>query len=206
MPAPAYFTVKAPRQMEIKVKDSRFIAHLAPATTREAAEAFIARIVAEHPSATHNCSAYRIGAGDSAIFRSDDAGEPAGSAGKPILQALETRNIADAVLVVTRYFGGTKLGIGGLIRAYGAAAFAAIDQAVLLEKRPVAHLTIRFAYSHTGAVQAVLHRFSVQITDSEYGAEPAITVALDEAEQEAFVKALLDATRGEAVIRQHKLR
>ena len=124
-----YRTVATRVSHEIpKIKGSRFIATVAPAGSRAAAEAIVEALRDCHPGARHTCFAYRLGAaGD--VFRYADDGEPSGTAGRPILRQIEGRGLTAMVVVVTRYFGGTKLGAGGLLRAYAAAAGAGPDQA-----------------------------------------------------------------------------
>jgi len=112
---------------EIQRKNSRFIAHLDHATSREEAEGFITKITETYPDATHHVPAYIIGHGASKITHANDDGEPSGTAGHPALSVLEGSGLGDVVLVITRYFGGTKLGTGGLVRAYSDAARAVID-------------------------------------------------------------------------------
>lgn len=116
-----YDTIAARERHELKIKGSRFIASAAPVKTKEEALDFVESIRKEFHDATHNCYAYRLGEGG-LLFRAVDDGEPSGSAGKPILFSLQKASVSDVCLVVTRYFGGTKLGVGGLARAYSQAA------------------------------------------------------------------------------------
>ncbi|MED4161661.1 YigZ family protein, partial [Halalkalibacterium halodurans] len=116
----SYYTVKESGIHEISIQKSRFIAHLSRATSEEEAIEFIEQIKKEHWNATHNCSAYLIGENDQ-VQKANDDGEPSGTAGVPMLEVLKKRRLKDTVAVVTRYFGGVKLGAGGLIRAYGSA-------------------------------------------------------------------------------------
>ncbi len=121
-----YRTVAREGVHETEINRSRFICALAPAATEEEAQAFVARVRREHPAASHNCFAYVIGA-DAAVQKASDDGEPGGTAGVPMLQMLMRRDVRYAVAVVTRYYGGVKLGAGGLIRAYGGAVGEALD-------------------------------------------------------------------------------
>ncbi len=113
-----YYTVKESGTHEITIQRSRFIAHISRAETESEAQEFIQAIKKKYWDATHNCSAYLIGENDQ-IQKANDDGEPSGTAGVPILEVLKKRKLKDTVVVVTRYFGGIKLGAGGLIRAYG---------------------------------------------------------------------------------------
>ena len=149
-----------------KVKGSRFIASVGLAGTMEAAEAFREGIRHEFPDATHNCFAYRIAA---RVFRSGDDGEPSGSAGRPILQQIESRDLVRTVVVVTRYFGGTKLGVGGLVRAYGGAASEALEMAGVREVPITRRVRVRHPYERSGEVQSVLAALGLAPAASEFG-------------------------------------
>ncbi len=178
-----------------KIKGSRFIASLAPVGSAEAAMAFVEARREEFRDATHGCFAWRLGSGDDE-WRASDDGEPSGSAGRPILREIDGRRLTDTVVVVTRYFGGTKLGTGGLIRAYGGAAAAALDLAKIVERPVVETLRLRYAYDASGAVQGVLSAFDLDPIGSEYGAEVQIDVAVPVADVDQLKAALADATRG----------
>ncbi|MDP4171543.1 MAG: YigZ family protein, partial [Bacillota bacterium] len=129
----SYYTVKMAGEHEIIIDKSRFIAHIARAETEEQAQEFIQRIKKEHLDATHNCSAYLIGEND-LIQKANDDGEPSGTAGVPMLEVLKKRKLKDTVVVVTRYFGGIKLGAGGLIRAYGKSVSEGINEVGIVER------------------------------------------------------------------------
>ena len=143
-----YFTLGDYARAEIKVRGSRFIAEAIRVERVEDAEAEIAAIRKRAYNATHHCTAYRIGP-DGAIFRYNDDGEPNGTAGPPILRQIDTRHLTNTLVVVTRYYGGTKLGTGGLLRAYGDAAAEVLDAAPI-EERILRHcLRLRFGYDDT---------------------------------------------------------
>lgn len=143
MNEPGYLTVASPARAEIEVKRSRFVCDLARVTTEEEARAFIDQVRAGSREARHHCTAFILGP-DRATQRSNDDGEPSGTAGAPMLEVLRGRRLGDVVAVVTRWFGGTLLGTGGLIRAYGDAVGAAVDAAdvVRRERRAVVGLTV----------------------------------------------------------------
>jgi uncharacterized YigZ family protein len=144
---PPYRTIaEGLRHEPPKTKGSRHIATIAPVATTAAAEAVVARVRDEMPDATHHAFAWRLRAGDGPSglsFRSSDDGEPSGSAGRPILAQIDGRELTDVVVVVTRYFGGTKLGVGGLVRAYGGAAAEALDLAEIVEVVPEVTLRVQ---------------------------------------------------------------
>ncbi|GAB3880874.1 IMPACT family protein [Terrabacter terrigena] len=132
----SYLTLASPARAEIEVRRSRFVCDVAPATSEEAARAFVGQVRAGSRDARHHCTAYVLGP-DGATLRSNDDGEPSGTAGAPMLDVLRSHGLVDVVAVVTRWFGGTLLGTGGLIRAYGDALTAALEQARLrrMERR-----------------------------------------------------------------------
>ncbi len=190
---------RSTRHESPKVKGSRFIASLRPVASAESAMAFVEATREEHRDATHNCFAWRLGPGRDAMRTSDD-GEPSGTAGRPILQEIDGRRLTDLAVVVTRYYGGTKLGTGGLIRAYGGAAAAALDLAEIVERPLVETLRLAFSYDASGAIAGVLSAFGLEAIDSEYGARVELTVAVPVEETERLRAALGDATRGQVEI------
>ena len=138
-------------EAELREQGSRFFAFLAPAASREAALAFVEELRRRHPDATHHCFAWRLGWPPAE--RASDAGEPAGTAGQPILRQLAGANLTDVVGVVVRWFGGTKLGKGGLARAYGGATAAALERLVTREELPARELRLTLPYEQIGAVK-----------------------------------------------------
>jgi uncharacterized YigZ family protein len=195
-----YYSIVAPVETELKVKDSRFIAFLCAAESRQEAETHLAVHIRQYPDATHNCYAFRIGFDDQLIAKSSDAGEPAGTAGRPILQALERRHLTNIVAVVTRYFGGTKLGTGGLVRAYGSAIAAAIALADLTAIFPKQKLRLRYAYAQTVAVQRILRLVQAESLHQDYGAEVEQIVEMRAARSDESQRLLRDACAGKIKI------
>ena len=161
---------------ELREKGSRFLARLEPAVSEEAARERIAALAREHADATHCCWAYRLGW--PARERSADAGEPLGTAGPPILRALQTAAISDALLVVLRWFGGTKLGKGGLVRAYGGVARAAVAAAALEPRLHRLILEIEVAYPQLGAVQRLLQPPEVELLEQRFGERVVLRLAV----------------------------
>lgn len=151
----AFLTLAAPAAAETRVRGSTFIAFAAPARDEEGARACLAAREKEFWDATHNCSAWSLRGG---VRRANDAGEPSGSAGAPILAAIEGAGVTDCVVVVTRYFGGTKLGVGGLVRAYGDAAAEALAAAPRRQGVPAVRLRLAYPYAHTAAAMRGLER------------------------------------------------
>jgi uncharacterized YigZ family protein len=165
MPVSQSFTTIAESvRAELKVRGSRFIGTAIPVRSKEEATAELARIQKEFWDATHNCYAYRL-APDGLQYRFADDGEPSGSAGKPILFVIQQRELADVMVVVTRYFGGTKLGVGGLARAYGETAGAALDLATPVLKFPTDMARIFTTYEDMRAVRALVDRYAVRFEE-----------------------------------------
>lgn len=195
-----YYSIVARVETELKVKDSRFIAFLCAAESRQEAETRIAERLRQYPEATHHCYAFRVDFDEQLIAKSSDAGEPAGTAGRPILQALERRHLTNLVAVVTRYFGGTKLGTGGLVRAYGSATVAAIALADLTAIFPKQTLRLRYAYAQTAAVKKILRLVQAESLHENFGAEVVQAVAIRAARSDETQRLLRDACAGKIVI------
>lgn len=193
-----YRTVAREAVHETEINRSRFLCALAPAATEEEAQDFVARIRKEHPSASHNCFAYVIGA-DAGVQKASDDGEPGGTAGVPMLQMLLRRDMRYVVAVVTRYYGGVKLGAGGLIRAYGGAVGEALDAVGTLTRRRFRLATVTVDHQRAGKIQNDLRSAGGAVRDVRYGDEVTIEIGLPDADVEGFTAWLADATAGSAV-------
>jgi uncharacterized YigZ family protein len=199
-----YRTVGERASAAFTVQGSRFTGHLAPADTVDEAEAFVDEVRAEYDDATHNVPAYRVPAGDGASnspgdvmlreYSSDD-GEPTGSAGKPALNVLQQQEIRNVVAVVTRYYGGTNLGVGGLARAYSRAVKEGLDAAGVVDEEPHERFALAVAYDDSGTVRGVLESVGVEF-DADYDAEVTFEVRVPVAEAGALRDRLRSATSG----------
>ncbi|WP_455351809.1 YigZ family protein [Streptomyces sp. SYSU K217416] len=192
-----YRTVAREGVHETEISRSRFICALAPAATEQEAQDFVARIRKEHPAATHNCFAYVIGA-DASVQKASDDGEPGGTAGVPMLQMLMRREIRYAVAVVTRYYGGVKLGAGGLIRAYGGVVGEALDELGTLTRQRFRLATVTVDHQRAGKIENDLRSTGRAVRDVRYGESVAIEIGLPESEVEPFRAWLADTTAGTA--------
>ena len=190
-------TIRRGGEHETEIRKSRFICAMARVDSEEAARAFIAERRKEHWSANHNCTAYVLGE-DGGVQRSSDDGEPAGTAGVPMLEVLRHRRITDAVAVVTRYFGGTKLGAGGLIRAYGNSVSAAIEEFGLLERRRLLVVDVFADYVLGGRLESDLRDSALTVREVAYEDRVRIQVALPEAELPDVGTRLAELTGGKA--------
>ena len=150
------------------VQGSRFIGTLAASATEEVCRRFLSELKQEFPDATHHAYAFRIGAGSGLVERSSDDGEPAGSAGAPMLQVLQGNNVSDAVVIATRYFGGTKLGIGGLTRAYRDCARLSLEEASLKRREPADYFMLELSYEDLGQLNRLIESLGGKIRSAEY--------------------------------------
>ncbi|MEM7094907.1 MAG: YigZ family protein [Actinomycetota bacterium] len=176
------------------IKGSRFVATVAPVASEAEALALLDELRAEWPDASHHCSAWRLAT--PAIERASDDGEPSGSAGRPILAALVGRDVVDVAVIVTRWWGGTKLGVGGLVRAYGGTAAAALDLGEYDEWVPMAVVEFEHQHADTGAIERALAGLEVAELDIEWSTRVRRRVQLPEADVDSLWAALGDATSG----------
>lgn len=193
----SFRTIRSEFRHEIeKIKGSRFIGILTPVQDSDAALAALQRIREEFADARHHCWAWRLGA-DRDRFRFGDDGEPSGSAGRPILQALDGQELTDILAVVVRYFGGTKLGVGGLIRAYGGCAAETIGQAPIEVQRITETLRVQYGYELSNAVDATLAAYpEATLLDSDYGEVVTMTVAVPSEDSARFTAELNERSAG----------
>ncbi|MFD3524014.1 YigZ family protein [Streptomyces sp. NPDC058653] len=194
-----YRTVARRGIHETEVNRSRFICALAPATSEEEAQHFVAAVRREHPTATHNCFAYVIGA-DASVQRASDDGEPGGTAGTPMLQMLVRRDVRYVVAVVTRYYGGVKLGAGGLIRAYGGAVGEALDAVGTVTRQRYRLATIIVDHHRAGKLENELRATGRSVRDVRYAEIVTIGIGLPDAEVDDFRAWLADTTAGTALL------
>ena len=193
-----YRTVAGPGHAEFTISGSEFIGHARPVETVDAAEAFIDDVRAEYDDATHNVPAYRVRAEPLRAWASDD-GEPSGSAGKPALNVLDGQELQNVVVVVTRYFGGTELGVGGLVSAYSRAVTEAIDDAGVREERPHERFEIEVAYDDSGTVRSILESEGIEF-EGDYEADVHFEVRVPTADSDALRDRIASATSGRATV------
>lgn len=190
-----YKTVYREGKVSLIEKKSEFIGRIAFVKTKEAAEAFIQKIRDEGKDATHHCTAYIINE-DQSIQKYDDDGEPQKTAGPPILDVLKRNGLTNVVCVVTRYFGGTLLGAGGLIRAYSSVASAALDDAVVVEMHKALDITFTYDYTEHGSIENYMMQNGYPIIDTVFTDRVQVTTTVYETGYESFKNYLLDATSG----------
>jgi len=200
----AYRTLAGRGDASFEVQGSEFVGYASPVGTVEAAEAFVGEVRDRHGDATHNVPCYRVrvesgGPGGGHMLREyqSDDGEPTGSAGKPALNVLQQRDVENAVVVVTRYYGGTNLGVGGLARAYSRAVKDAVDAVGVVEQRPRERFAVTVEYDDSGTVRGILESADCEF-EADYGEDVAfdVTVAVEDAG--GLRERIADATSGRA--------
>ena len=194
-----YRTIKENGIHEIDIKKSRFICHIKRVETEEEAIAFIDDIKKEHWKATHNCSAYTLGMNDE-IQRAHDDGEPSGTAGVPMLEIFLKRELKNVVAVVTRYFGGVKLGAGGLIRAYGGSVNEAVNTIGVIERQLQLLIDVTVDYSQSGGVEHSLRQPNHTIQDISYTENVTFHCVVPVEEEEDFKQDIINWTSDTAKI------
>jgi uncharacterized YigZ family protein len=184
------------RRIENTVLNSRFIASVAPVFSVEEARQFIARIKNEYPDATHHVPAFIIGFGASVIAHCSDAGEPSGTAGRPMLAVLSGSGFGDIAVVVTRYFGGTKLGTGGLVRAYSDAVRQVLIDLPRAEKIPTHTILVAASYAWYARLQTLIRNHGGKVLEQDLAGDVTLTVQLPVDNFPEFQRVLTDASQG----------
>jgi uncharacterized YigZ family protein len=197
--APASYCVA-----EIEIKKSRFIAEAFPISSADQAKAFIEQVKVREPSANHHCSGFISGSpadtGKAGAYGFSDDGEPSGTAGKPIYNAIKGANVGGICIVVTRYFGGVKLGTGGLIRAYGDSARAVLDLLELAEVVPTREMKLTFPYSLTAFVDSVVHNKHLSVIDQQFAADVTYRIQVPEEDALAIKLVFEDGGKGQVAL------
>ncbi|MUK90813.1 YigZ family protein [Ornithinibacillus sp. L9] len=195
-----YFTVNKEGSDELVIQKSRFIGYVRRVETEGEAQGFIQEIKKKHHDATHNCSAYIIGENDQ-IQKANDDGEPSGTAGVPILEVLKKQHLKDTAVVVTRYFGGIKLGAGGLIRAYGSTTSQAIQTTGIVKRQLMQGFSVTVDYTLLGKLENLLRNSEDYILETiNYLENVEFIVFVQNGEEEAFEEWMVDLTNDQANI------
>lgn len=186
-----YYTISTPSQTEYKDRGSRFIAYAFPIASVDDFKKRLKELKEEHPNAAHHCFAYRIGT-DGNTFRSSDDGEPSGSAGKPILGQIDSKNITNVAVVVVRYFGGTLLGVPGLINAYKTSTSLALQLTPIIEKPVLVQYELEFDYTLMNDVMIFIKRYGAIIVQNEMQLFCLLVVGVPKAEENVFMDRITD--------------
>jgi len=195
----SYLTIGRDGEAEIEAKRSRFLCTLVRVEDETAARAVVDRLRRQHWDARHHCSAFVLGPpGPGQVERSSDDGEPAGTAGAPMLEVLRGRGVSDAVAVVTRWFGGTLLGAGGLVRAYGDAVRAGLDATGTLRRELVRELTLEVGHADAGRVESELRARGVAVLDTSYADRVVLRLGVAPDEEDRLHALVAELTSGSA--------
>lgn len=186
-----YFTISTKGSAEFKDRGSKFIALAYPIKNKEDFKLAMQEVKNLHPKANHYCFAYKIGL-DNTNFRSSDAGEPNGSAGKPILNAIESKNITDVLIIVVRYFGGTLLGVPGLINAYKTTASLALQTTQIVQKPVLQYFELEYDYTQTNAVMQVLKKLDATIIENNTQLFCQLKIAISKSRVAEFLYSFSD--------------
>lgn len=201
---PIYTILAAAVEHATEEKNSDFLTFLHPVTQREEAMAWVEQYRARYSDASHVCWAYVIGNTRQPLTQAfSDDGEPSGTAGKPMLHVLTERDIGNALAVVVRYFGGVKLGAGGLVRAYSAAVSEAVGKAEVVQITPQVNCSIHIDFAREALVRRLLQHYKGELLEAHYGADVSLEVQLAEADHLPFCQQLTNETAGQARIKQH---
>jgi len=195
-PDDRYQTIEKPAEASIRVKGSRFLGMAFPVQTAEQFKQVFQERTKRYHDATHHCWAYRILVDDKIVVASSDAGEPSGTAGKPILSVIEGRNLINVGVIVTRYFGGTKLGTGGLARVYADCTNRTLDSVAIITHIIHEQIVLRFPYEMMNAVMRIINRYDATMVHSDYEPNPKLTVMIPKSHVIKFQRELSDACRG----------
>ena len=198
-------TIKEDGQVQEEIKKSRFICHAKRVYSEEDARDFITAIKKEHYKATHNCSAFIIGE-RSEIKRTSDDGEPSGTAGVPMLGVLENHNLTNVCVVVTRYFGGIKLGAGGLIRAYAGSVALAVKEIGIIEIKEQAGIAIQMCYAQYQEYSNFLKEYNLMELDTNFTDQVDTMIYVDKEEKENIKAALVEFFHGKVTLTDKGLR
>jgi uncharacterized YigZ family protein len=196
-----YQSIKADVTALLKVEGSKFIASAYPVEIRLQAEEILTKLRKEYFDATHHCYAYALGS-DRGEFRYSDDGEPSGTAGIKIFAAIQSKDLSDILVVVTRYFGGTKLGTGGLARAYFESAIGVLSEAAVVPKLVAEEIRITFPYDETSRVMNALSHCNARIVDTIYDDDVTLCVSIRKSSKNMLVDELVNVTRGNIAVKQ----
>ncbi len=192
----SYKTIKSEVEHEIKIKGSKFIGRTFFCTTNDEAEQQLEQLRKKFYDATHHCYAYRVGLGNNAKFRYSDDGEPNGTAGKPIYDRILGNALTDLMIVVTRYYGGTKLGTGGLTHAYSDSSGEVIKKAGIITKYLTKVINIKTNFSDYSSVERMIHQFEGKTINSDFSDTVKLEIELRLSKIEILKNELIELTSG----------
>ncbi len=195
-------TIKDSAYGEVSVKGSKFLCYIYPAEDEIEAENRLNGLKSKYHDATHHCYAYILSEGTERRTRFNDDGEPSGSAGRPILSVIEGRELTNLICIVVRYFGGTKLGVGGLVRAYSDAAKEALDECRIIVIQKKTDLVLSFPYSLTGSVERLITENNAGIVERKFSEIPEIICSVRDSFVDSFMAKFIDISHGQGKIKR----
>jgi uncharacterized YigZ family protein len=193
-----YYTIEKGSEAEFKDRGSKFIAYAFPVATVEEVKSCLNKVKGDHPKATHHCFAWRLGL-DGNSYRVSDAGEPSGSAGRPILGQIDSKEITNTLIVVARYFGGTLLGVPGLINAYKTSAALALQVTPVVQKQVEVQYRVQFDYTNMNQVMMVVKQFNCTVINQEMQLFCMMTIGVPKNREEDVLYRLRDMQNVEVV-------
>ena len=199
-----YYTIRAPSQAETKVKGSRFLAKSKLVDSAEEVQAALVRIRKREYAATHHCYAYRAGLSDRMTFKYSDDDEPSGTAGRPIYDVICGHNLTNVLIVVTRYFGGTKLGTGGLVRAYSEAAKLVVEKSGIKENFITEPIKVEIEFPFYDQLARILPKYSAKQTKADYSDRVALELEVRQSRVDALIVEITQLSGGKARIERKK--
>lgn len=194
-----YFTIKKESLAEVKIKSSKFIGQTYLVESTESIQSILVEIKKKEYNAKHNCYAYIIGHGNQQTFKYSDDGEPSGTAGKPIFDILEGNNLTNILLVVTRYFGGTKLGTGGLVRAYSETAKSVLEKSIITKKYLTYTFHFEIEFSHYNSLQKLMEKYNAKVITSDFSDIVKIKLEIRKSMVESFKDKVAELTSGKVL-------
>jgi len=195
-----YYTISKPGRHEIKIKGSRFIAECGMAASIEEVTEVLNSICKREHAATHHCYAWQVGLFDQRTFKYSDDGEPSGTAGRPIYDVISGREIDNVIMVVTRYYGGTKLGTGGLVRAYSEAAIGAIDKAGKKENYVTDQFKVQIEFSLYDQMARLTNKLGAKQISSEFSERVSLILEIRKSHVDQFINDIIQLSNGKAII------
>ena len=198
-----YKTIKENSQYEIdKIKGSRFIGALIKVSTRDEAESELDLIRKKNYNATHNCFAYIVGTESDQVSRFGDDGEMSGTAGKPMMLVMESNEVTNVLLIVTRYYGGTKLGTGGLIKAYANSAKETLAHSKIIDVEIKENVEFSYIYDNTSMVMNLINRYEADIVEEKYGENANMSIKINKGFKQEFIDEMFDKSNGKIKVKE----
>jgi len=192
----SYYTISGESEIEIKIKASKFIGRAIPCSDETEAEKILNGIRKKYYDATHHCFAFRVGLGSKCKFRYSDAGEPSGTAGRPIFDRIDGKDLTNVIVVVTRYFGGTKLGTGGLTHAYSDSAAQAIEKAGVIEEFITRDISMTVRFPDYNNVERVFNKYNVTVKQHDFAEVVRLTIEIRTSLADQLKNELTELTSG----------